>query len=73
MDQNLQESVADISTYFETLAKFDQDIAQADVGYIDGKLKEFRAKNNESSREVKQGRKHTYGDSRSYTYSTIDF
>ncbi len=44
MDQNLQASVTGISTYFKTLAKFDQDIAQADVGYIDGKLKEFREK-----------------------------
>lgn len=44
MDDNLQTSVAGISDYFKTLAKFDQDIAEADVGYIDGKLKEFRTK-----------------------------
>ncbi|CAB4044461.1 Hypothetical predicted protein, partial [Paramuricea clavata] len=42
VDENVQTSFAAIADYFQTLAKFDQDIAQQDVGYIDGKLAEFR-------------------------------
>ena len=44
VDENVQKSVAGIADYFGTLAKFDQGIAQQDVGYIDGKLAAFRTK-----------------------------
>ena len=53
MDANLEASVAGIATYFRTLAQFDQDIAEQDVGYIKGKLKEFREKTTKVQEKLK--------------------
>ncbi|XP_028406176.1 uncharacterized protein LOC114528698 [Dendronephthya gigantea] len=53
VDANLEASVAGIASYFRTLAQFDQDIAQQDVGYIDDKLKEFRKKTTEVQGKLK--------------------
>ena len=61
VDENLETSVAGISDYFKTLAKFDQGIAQADVGYIDGKLAEFRRKTTSVQNDLESEMKKLMG------------
>lgn len=54
VDENLQASVKGISKYFYGLAKFDEDIAKADVTFISDKLSEFRKKSDEISKKVEK-------------------
>lgn len=54
VDENLQTSVKGISKYFYGLAKFDEDIAKADVTFISDKLSEFRKKSDEISKKVEK-------------------
>ena len=54
VDENLKASVKGISKYFYGLAKFDEDIAKADVTFISDKLSEFRKKSDEISKKVEK-------------------
>ena len=54
VDENLKTSVKGISKYFYGLAKFDEDIAKADVTFISDKLSEFRKKSDEISKKVEK-------------------
>ena len=54
VDENLQTSVKGISKYFYGLAKFDEDIAKADITFISDKLSEFRKKSDEISKKVEK-------------------
>ena len=54
VDENLRTSVKGISKYFYGLAKFDEDIAKADVTFISDKLSEFRKKSDEISKKVEK-------------------
>ena len=54
LDENLQASVEGISGYFDGLAKFDQDIAQADVTFLKDKLQEFDEKAKTLSEKVEK-------------------
>ena len=54
VDENLQTSVKGISKYFCGLAKYDEDIAKADVTFISDKLSEFREKSDEISKKVEK-------------------
>ena len=54
VDENLRTSVKGISKYFYGLAKFDEDIAKADITFISDKLSEFRKKSDEISKKVEK-------------------
>lgn len=54
LDENLQAAVKGISKYFYGLAKYDEAIAQADVTFLNDKLKEFDGKAETMSAKVEK-------------------